>query len=194
MWRSPELARAQLPAHTKHASDVRGWAVRMPRVASAPEVLRRFGDHVKKELRKTQRWQLRASKRAAHCCRMLPGQLLPLQPCGSWCAGWCADVCVCTRVSVAVHVCGQFAPPRHTSILIRPALCPPMLMSKNTTGFPAAAPGMLPMPDIAQLGRKAVLVRPWPTTAWAKPGSAQEGTLRKEMQLFFVFLLCGHRR
>ena len=98
MWRSPELARAQLPAHTKHASDVRGWAVRMPRVASAPEVLRRFGDHVKKELRKTQRWQLRASKRAAHCCRMLPGQLLPLQPCGSWCVGWCADVYVHTCV------------------------------------------------------------------------------------------------
>ena len=98
LWRSPELARAQLPAHTKHASDVRGWAVCMPRVASAPEVLRRFGDHVKKELRKTQRWQLRASKRAAHCCRMLPGQLLPLQPCGSWCVGWCADVYVHTCV------------------------------------------------------------------------------------------------
>ena len=36
-----------------------------------------------------------------------------------------------------------------SSIFMRPALCPPMDTSKNTTGFPLASPGMEPTPDMA---------------------------------------------
>jgi hypothetical protein len=36
-----------------------------------------------------------------------------------------------------------------TSIFMRPALWPPMVISKNTTGFPFASPGIEPTPDIA---------------------------------------------
>ena len=39
---------------------------------------------------------------------------------------------------------------QRTSILIRPALCPPIEMSKKTTGLPPAAPGIEPIPDMAQ--------------------------------------------
>ena len=39
---------------------------------------------------------------------------------------------------------------QRTSILMRPALCPPIEMSKKTTGLPPAAPGIEPIPDMAQ--------------------------------------------
>ena len=35
---------------------------------------------------------------------------------------------------------------------MRPALCPPIEMSKKTTGLPPAAPGIEPIPDMAQAG------------------------------------------
>jgi len=41
-----------------------------------------------------------------------------------------------------------------TSILMRPALCPPIETSKNTTGLPPAAPGIEPRPDIQLTRRK----------------------------------------
>ena len=52
----------------------------------------------------------------------------------------------CSRAGVIDH--GRGSQP--TSILIRPALCPPIEMSKKTTGLPPAAPGIEPIPDMAQ--------------------------------------------
>ena len=52
----------------------------------------------------------------------------------------------CSRAGVIDHGRGS----QRTSILIRPALCPPIEMSKKTTGLPPAAPGIEPIPDMAQ--------------------------------------------
>ena len=53
-----------------------------------------------------------------------------------------------------------------SSIFMRPALCPPIDTSKNTTGFPLASPGMEPTPDISDAvpakgrGRRLAAARP----------------------------------
>ena len=47
----------------------------------------------------------------------------------------------------------------HTSILMRPAPWPPMVTSKNTTGFPSAKPGIEPTPDMSPARRSTLRAR-----------------------------------
>lgn len=61
-----------------------------------------------------------------------------------------------------------------SSIFMRPALCPPMDTSKNTTGFPLASPGMEPTPDMAtrrgaRRGERTELSRGAPPSATLAP-------------------------
>ena len=57
-----------------------------------------------------------------------------------------------------------------SSSFMRPALCPPMDTSKNTTGFPLASPGMEPTPDMAT--RREDLSRAAPSPPPSRPQRA----------------------
>ena len=92
---------------------------------------------------------------------------------------------VCLRLSrCAVQLCcraGGSAEVRaaHTSILMRPALCPPIEMSKKTTGFPPAAPGIEPIPDMRscqqRCGGCGGCGGQWPLQKHRRRGSAGGG-------------------
>ena len=109
-------------------SGLRRVRVPTPRFAScAPEVIRRARNDVREELR--------AHSRARAVVTV-----------------HCAAVLSCRWVGRGGAITGgvRWRGSQRTSILMRPALCPPIEMSKKTTGLPPAAPGIEPIPDMAQ--------------------------------------------